>query len=102
MELEEAIKIIQKRLDRLMEEFKIEKEEMNDEPRIAYLMQEIRASKTVLHYIKEECIPRALVEEVINKQIEIIRNENEQIYYAENVTDVILEDILQEILTKGE
>ncbi len=50
MDIEKAKKVINKRTERLLEEFKIEKEvEPEDEPKIAYLMQEIRANKTVLN-----------------------------------------------------
>lgn len=49
MDIQEAKKVINKRTERLLEEFKIEKEvEPQDEPEIAYLMQEIRANKTIL------------------------------------------------------
>ena len=46
MDIEKAKKVINKRTERLLEEFKIEREdEPEDEPKIAYLMQEIRANK---------------------------------------------------------
>ena len=45
-EEKKALKVINTRTKRLLDEFKIEKEDMSDEPKIAYLMQEIRANKT--------------------------------------------------------
>lgn len=43
-----ALKVINTRTRRLLDELEIEKEDMSDEPKIAYLMQEIRANKTTL------------------------------------------------------
>ena len=37
----------------MLDELEIEKEDMLDEPRIAYLMQEIRANKTILNLIEK-------------------------------------------------
>ncbi len=52
-EEKEALKVINTRTKRLLDEFKIEKEDMSDEPKIAYLMQEIRANKTILNLIEK-------------------------------------------------
>lgn len=52
-EEKKALKVINTRTKRLLDEFKIEKEDMSDEPKIAYLMQEIRANKTVLNLIEK-------------------------------------------------
>ncbi len=52
-EEERALKVINKRTKRLLDELEIEKEDMLDEPRIAYLMQEIRANKTLLNLIEK-------------------------------------------------
>jgi hypothetical protein len=52
-EEKKAIKVINKRTKRLLDELEIEKEDMLDEPRIAYLMQEIRANKTILNLIEK-------------------------------------------------
>lgn len=48
-----AFKVINTRTRRLLDELEIEKEDMSDEPKIAYLMQEIRANKTILNLIKK-------------------------------------------------
>ena len=52
-EKKKALKVINTRTKRLLDEFKIEKEDMSDEPKIAYLMQEIRANKTILNLIEK-------------------------------------------------
>ena len=48
-----AFKVINTRTRRLLDELEIEKEDMSDEPKIAYLMQEIRANKTTLNLIEK-------------------------------------------------
>ena len=50
-EEKKALKVINARTRRLLDELEIEKEDMSDEPKIAYLMQEIRANKTILNRI---------------------------------------------------
>ena len=52
-EEKKALKVINARTRRLLDELEIEKEDMLDEPKIAYLMQEIRANKTVLNLIEK-------------------------------------------------
>lgn len=52
-EEKKAIRVINARTRRLLDELEIEKEDMSDEPRIAYLMQEIRANKTILNLIEK-------------------------------------------------
>lgn len=52
-EEKKALKVINARTRRLLDELEIEKEDMLDEPRIAYLMQEIRANKTILNLIEK-------------------------------------------------
>ena len=52
-EEKKALKVINARTKRLLDELEIEKEDMSDEPRIAYLMQEIRANKTILNLIEK-------------------------------------------------
>ena len=53
-EEKKALKVINARTRRLLDELEpeIEKEDMPDEPKIAYLMQEIRANKTILNLIE--------------------------------------------------
>lgn len=48
-----AIKVMNAKTKSLLVELKIEKEDMLDEPRIAYLMQEIRTNKTILNLIEK-------------------------------------------------
>ena len=52
-EEKKAFKVINTRTRRLIDELEIEKEDMSDEPKIAYLMQEIRANKTILNLIEK-------------------------------------------------
>ena len=52
-EEKKALKVINARTRRLLDELEIEKEDMSDEPQIAYLMQEIRANKTLLNLIEK-------------------------------------------------
>lgn len=52
-EEKKALKVINARTRKLLDELEIEKEDMSDEPRIAYLMQEIRANKTILNLIEK-------------------------------------------------
>ena len=52
-EEKKALKVINTRTRRLLDELEIEKEDMSDEPKIAYLMQEIRANKTILNLIEK-------------------------------------------------
>lgn len=79
-EEKKALKVINTRTKRLFDEFKIEKEDMSDEPKIAYLMQEIRANKTILNLIEK------LQKE--NQELKIKNNaiKRESEAYAENMT----------------
>ena len=52
-EEKKALKVIKARTRRLLDELEIEKEDMSDELKIAYLMQEIRANKTILNLIEK-------------------------------------------------
>ena len=52
-EEKKAFKVINTRTRRLLDELEIEKEDMSDEPKIAYLMQEIRANKTILNLLEK-------------------------------------------------
>ena len=52
-EEKKALKVINARTRRLLDELVIEKEDMSDDPRIANLMQEIRANKTILNLIEK-------------------------------------------------
>lgn len=52
-EEKKAFKVINTRTRRLLDELEIEKEDMSDEPKIAYLMQEIRANKIILNLVEK-------------------------------------------------
>lgn len=52
-EEKKILKVINARTRRLLDELEIEKEDMSDEPKIAYLMQEIRANRTLLNLIEK-------------------------------------------------
>ena len=52
-EEKKALRVINARTRILLDELEIEKEDMSDEPRIAYLMQEIRANKIILNLIEK-------------------------------------------------
>ena len=52
-EEKKALKVINARTRRLLDELEIEKEDMSDDPKIAYLMQEIRTNKTLLNLVEE-------------------------------------------------
>lgn len=73
-EEKKALRVINTRTRRLLDELEIEKEDMSDEPRIAYLMQEIRANKTILNLIeklqKENESWKSYSEELEEEQIE--------------------------------
>ena len=65
-EEKKALRVINTRTRRLLDELEIEKENMSDELRIAYLMQEIRANKTILNLIEK-----------LQKENEELKEENE-------------------------
>ena len=52
-EEKKAFKVINTRTRRLLDELEIEKEDMSDELKIAYLMQEIRANKIILNLVEK-------------------------------------------------
>ena len=53
-EEKKAIKVVNKRTERLIEELKIEEEDLIDEPKIAYLITQIEANKTLLNLIEKQ------------------------------------------------
>lgn len=73
-EEKKALKVIKARTRRLLDELEIEKEDMSDEPKIAYLMQEIRANKTILNLIEK-----------LQKENEELKSNNEK--YIIHLTD---------------
>ena len=53
-EEKKAIKVVNKRTERLTEELKIEEEDLIDEPKIAYLITQIEANKTLVNLIEKQ------------------------------------------------
>ena len=74
-EEKKALKVINARTRRLLDELEIEKEDMSDEPRIAYLMQEIRANKTILNLIEKLQKENEELREKWDKDTHILQNE---------------------------
>lgn len=76
-EEKKALKVINARTRRLLDELEIEQEDMSDEPKIAYLMQEIRANKTLLNLIEK-----------LQKENEELKNQEET---ARKVNELLVE-----------
>lgn len=75
-EEKKALKVINARTRRLLDELEIEKEDMSDEPKIAYLMQKIRANKTLLNLIEKlQKENQELKNKIMEKELEIIGKE---------------------------
>lgn len=53
-EEKQALKVVNKRTERLIEELKIEEEDLIDEPKIAYLIIQIGANKTLVNLIEKQ------------------------------------------------
>ena len=49
-----ALKVVNNRTERLIEELKIEEEDLIDEPKIAYLITQIEANKTLVNLIEKQ------------------------------------------------
>ena len=49
-----ALKVVNNRTERLIEELKIEEEDLIDEPKIAYLITQIEANKTLVNFIEKQ------------------------------------------------
>lgn len=88
-EEKKALKVINARTRRLLDELEIEKEDMSDEPRIAYLMQEIRANKTILNLIEK-----------LQKENEKLKNIRYDTPYGTETIHLIPESDLIEINTQ--
>ena len=108
MELEEAIKMVEyiKNETKLACEFP--KATERDKNRWG---KEVQALEVVLHYIKEESIPKAVVEEQIGKINELlpdidyhdIKDKQEREYYKkEYMKYITVRNYLQGLLNKGE
>lgn len=88
-EEKKALKVINARTRRLLDELEIEKEDMSDEPKIAYLMQEIRANKTILNRIDK-----------LQKENEKLKNIRYDTPYGTETIHLIPESDLIEINTQ--
>ena len=53
-EEKKALKVVNNRTERLIEELKIEEEDLIDEPKIAYLVTQIEANKTLVNIIEKQ------------------------------------------------
>lgn len=73
-EEKKAFKVINIRTRRLLDELEIEKEDMSDEPKIAYLMQEIRANKIILNLIEKTKQENEELKNLIERQQDMIKN----------------------------
>ena len=99
-EEKKALKVINARIRRLLDELEIEKEDMSDEPKIAYLMQEIRANKIILNLIEK----LQKENEELKNQEETARKVNELLVkrYSTSIPVQNVKDKIEEILNNGE
>ena len=86
-----AIEVIKKRTERLMEELKIEKEDFIDEPKIAYLMQEIEANKRLLNLIQKQDTEINKLNNVIDRMAEDMAGTNKAINEEYAVDELYLD-----------
>lgn len=105
-EEKKALKVINARTKRLLDEFKIEKEDMSDEPKIAYLMQEIRANKTILNLIEKLQKDNEELKEIYRSEKKM-KNEYVKLYQdlllKENVIPIQkIKDKIEKILNNKE
>lgn len=87
-EEKKALKVINVRTKRLLNELEIEKEDMLYESRIAYLMQEIGANKTILSLIEK-----------LQKENEELKESNKivsDLYWDECIPKQIIKDKIEE------
>ena len=83
-EEKKALKVVNNRTERLIEELKIEEEDLIDEPKIAYLITQIEANKTLVNFIEKQSkeiertneilIWKQKHEEQLQKEIEELKN----------------------------
>lgn len=104
-EEKKALKVINARTKRLLDEFKIEKEDMSDEPKIAYLMQEIRANKTILNLIEKlqkenEKLKNKLLDTLEGQKV--IEEETPQYIKGNYIPVQIVKDKIEKILNNKE
>lgn len=95
-EEKKAFKVINTRTRRLLDELEIEKEDMSDEPKIAYLMQEIRANKTILNLVEKLQKENEDLHRKINQRIKL-KIENEKIVDTQFIPIQKVKDKIEEI-----
>ena len=90
-EEKKAIKVVNKRTERLIEELKIEEEDLIDEPKIAYLITQIEANKTLVNLIEKQSKEIEELQELsisvravnqidkLQKEIEELKEENNRL-----------------------
>ena len=76
-EEKKAIKVVNKRTERLIEELKIE-EDLIDEPKIAYLITQIEANKTLVNLIEKQSKEIEEINDKIKAKIEELDNQKRQ------------------------
>ena len=86
-EEKKALRVINARTRRLLDELEIEKEDMSDEPKIAYLMQEIRANKTLLNLIEK----LQKENEQLRTEVNSLKAENEELKNNKSIVEKILD-----------
>lgn len=105
-EEKKALKVINTRTRRLLNELEIEKEDMSDEPKIAYLMQEIRANKIILNLVeklqKENEELKGTLRDTQNswfedtKKMEKLKNQNQcYINSIQSIAPVLIQEYIE-------
>lgn len=106
-EEKKALRVINTRTRRLLDELEIEKEDMSDELRIAYLMQEIRANKTILNLIEKlqkenEEYSKQLDLDYVDKNYIPIQKVKDKIRKNEEIIDISNDgDLIHELYQKN-
>ena len=91
-EEKKALKVINARTRRLLDKLEIEKEDMSDELEIAYLMQEIRANKTLLNLVDKLQQENERISSE-NRRLKTIRYSNE--WGTENIHLITKNDLVE-------
>lgn len=87
-EEKKAIKVVNKRTERLIEELKIEEEDLIDEPKIAYLITQIAANKTLVNLIEKQSKE---IEELKDKNKKLRDKTKELIFEKQELTSALLD-----------
>lgn len=92
-EEKKAFKVINTRTRRLLDELEIEKEDMSDEPKIAYLMQEIRANKIILNLVEKLQKENELAKQALIKNCNIADERNQLLEENEKLKNKLLDTL---------